>query len=76
MRSTCCLCVCVSSILTFECQNHLYETYYVHLDVWVYLNGMLHKSFISLYVCMWILLSLLGNGCVKCLLWHRIHTQQ
>jgi hypothetical protein len=46
---------------------NLYETWYVYHGTWSHLNGGLHKSLPS--VCMSIcmsLLSLLGNGSVKC----------
>jgi hypothetical protein len=46
----------------------LYETYYVYHGTWVHLNGVLHKSLPSVCVSVCVsLLSLLGNGSVKCL---------
>jgi hypothetical protein len=69
MRSSCCACLCVSLLSNLNAWTNLYETWYAYHGTWAHLNGILHKS---PFVCMFILLSLLGNGCVKTLPRQRI----
>jgi hypothetical protein len=52
MRSPCCLCVCVCP--PYQLLNgwtSLYETWYVYHGAWTHLSGVLHKSFLSICVC-------------------------
>jgi hypothetical protein len=46
------------------CTN-LYGTLYVYRYIWVHVNDVLHKSLPSVWVCIWISISLLGNGSIK-----------
>jgi hypothetical protein len=51
VRSLCCLCVCVSPLSTFECQNQsLWNLVYIYIGTWAHLKAVLHKSFSSVYV--------------------------
>jgi hypothetical protein len=59
--------------LNLPCQllnawTNLYETWHVYHGNWAHLGGVLHKSLPSVCVSVCVsLLSLLGNGSVKCL---------
>jgi hypothetical protein len=65
MRLPCCLCVCVSPLLTSECLNQSYETRYVYHGIWAHLNGVLHKCLPSVWVSVkCIHLPLVDNGSV------------
>jgi hypothetical protein len=50
--------VCVSvnhpSVLTSEYIINFYETWYVYYETWANLNGVLHKSLPSVFVCLYV----------------------
>jgi hypothetical protein len=64
--------VFVSVNLPYQLLNawtNLYETWYIYNCNWANLNGVLHKSLLSVCVSLCVsLLSLLGNDSVKCIL--------
>jgi hypothetical protein len=69
MRSPSCLCACESPLYQLlNAWTNIYETWYVYNGNWTHLNGVLHKSFPLVCVSACVsLLSLLGNGSVKCI---------
>jgi hypothetical protein len=69
VRSPCCLCVCQSPpYKLLNAWTNLYETWYVYYGTWTHLNCILHKSFPSVSVPLYVsVFSLLGKGSVKCM---------